>query len=411
MIKMKDQCDLCNCLNLKWVYTPDGSKRGLKIYVCNDCGLVQSHPRIDHVKERVVTASGGADWGNIRYGKAFQTMADLETLKDYLTDEIKTCLDIGSNRGSFLLALLERFPQLEFWGIEPDRQIVDNYYNNDHIKLIVDRLENIKLPNNYFDLIYCSHTLEHLKYPSSALDRIWEATKSNGILFLEVPNIDLLKSKDVLEEWFIDKHLYHFSSYTIATYLDTHGFEILTGFPKIDSENISMIAKKVDRPSKIKIINKKESQRVTSLLKTYDKRRMKNLKTLPEVAMKLNKLAQEKRLVVWGAGRIFDNLVKIGGLDVNKLAGVIDKYLIKYVKLSNGVPLTSAEKFLELNPNVALICSRAYYNEIADEIQNRDSSCEIISFSDSNITVRDGGGNTKKKKTKKRQMEIFDKAA
>ncbi len=35
--------------------------------------------------------------------------------------------------------------------------------------------------------------------------------KHGGLLVLDAPNIALIGGDDILEEWFIDKHLYHFS--------------------------------------------------------------------------------------------------------------------------------------------------------------------------------------------------------
>ena len=55
-----------------------------------------------------------------------------------------------------------------------------------------------------------SHTLEHLKSPNEIFFKIKSTLKSDGILYIEVPNIEFLKQSDIVEEWFIDKHLYHF---------------------------------------------------------------------------------------------------------------------------------------------------------------------------------------------------------
>ena len=67
--------------SLTFAYQPEGSTRGLKVYLCRHCGLVQSTPRIDRTQKRHAAAvSGGADWGNVRYGKGFRTQAAMETL-------------------------------------------------------------------------------------------------------------------------------------------------------------------------------------------------------------------------------------------------------------------------------------------------------------------------------------------
>src|ERR1700733_12581902 len=74
---MSDSCELCRHSTLEQVYEPERSTRGLKIYLCRHCGLLQSLPRADRAERAPPAVSGGADWGNVRYGKGFRTDAAL----------------------------------------------------------------------------------------------------------------------------------------------------------------------------------------------------------------------------------------------------------------------------------------------------------------------------------------------
>ena len=65
------ECDFCESKQVKIAYKVPTSQRDLSIYVCKNCGLVQSFPKIDHIKTKNIAISGEADWGNIRYGKSF----------------------------------------------------------------------------------------------------------------------------------------------------------------------------------------------------------------------------------------------------------------------------------------------------------------------------------------------------
>src|SRR4051812_11869600 len=102
-------CDFCGRDSLKFSYLPEGSTRGLKVYLCGHCGLVQSAPRIDRTEKRHDAAvSGGADWGNVRYGKGFRTQAAMNALARHCRfDDGIAMLDVGSNRGRFTAAFLE----------------------------------------------------------------------------------------------------------------------------------------------------------------------------------------------------------------------------------------------------------------------------------------------------------------
>jgi len=52
-------CDFCGRDSLQFSYQPEGSTRGLKVYLCRHCGLVQSAPRIDRTQKRQRAAVSG----------------------------------------------------------------------------------------------------------------------------------------------------------------------------------------------------------------------------------------------------------------------------------------------------------------------------------------------------------------
>src|SRR5476649_853554 len=108
---MTDTCDLCHSDALDAVYDPEKSTRGLRVYVCGSCGLLQSLPRVDGTECAPAAVSSGADWGNVRYGKGFRTRIALDALRRNidLTSEF-SLLDVGSNRGSFVRAFLDAAP-------------------------------------------------------------------------------------------------------------------------------------------------------------------------------------------------------------------------------------------------------------------------------------------------------------
>lgn len=372
-------CDLCGKKDLEFIYEPIGTLRNLKVFICKVCGLVQSFPKIDHVKTRNIAVSGGANWGNIRYGKGLRTIHDIDLINKYLDlGNIQKCLDIGSNRGKYYKELKKINSRVEYWGVEPDSQIMRDYPIITNDKIINDRIENVKLPKNYFDFIYCSHTVEHLKSPSVVLKRVYESLDFGGCVYIEVPNIRSLTSLDVIEEWFIDKHLYHFSHNLLLRYLKNLGFSVLYCSKEEDRENISLIAQKEVEIEKIYTsdysLNKK-------LIIRYSNQIEINRIRVKKLAEHLNHLAEERRMVFWGAGRIFDILVNIGGIDKTKIYGLIDKHLPEYIEKSNDIELKRPSDILKINPDIVFICSRVFFKEIKHEILNQNSKIEILGFS------------------------------
>lgn len=372
-------CDLCDTTDIMLVYEPVGTRRNLKVYICESCGLVQSFPKVDHVDERNVAVSGGANWGNIRYGKGFRTKHDIDLINEYKNiTEFERCLDIGSNRGNFIQSLLKKNSHIEVWAVEPDGNILGDYPVSKKIRVINDRIENIDLPDDYFDLIYCSHTLEHLKSPRKTLIEISSSITRNGLLYIEVPNIEFLNTTDIIEEWFIDKHLYHFSRNLLLQYLKKVGFNIIHCSDELVRENISIIIQKNGTKNHVQI---SDYQKNRDLVKTYFENININHKRVKKLACYLNDLGSRQKLVVWGAGRIFDNLVKIGGLDLTKVHGLIDKYLVDFVSESNHLKINKPSELKKLDPDNVVVCSREYFREIRREIKNHLPEVSIIGFS------------------------------
>ena len=360
-------CDFCGSASLSQGYRAENSQRGLSIYVCQDCSLVQSLPRIDHVASRAVAASGEADWGNIRYGKGFRTETAFRFLEGHLNwEKLKDILDIGSSRGHFILKLVERAPAANAYGIEPDPTIVEPYRNLPGLTFYQERLEHIHFPDASFDFIYCSHTLEHLASPKKSLAQIRNWLRPDGLLFVEVPDLDFIKRADLVEEWFIDKHLYHFSAPNLEAYLQQAGLGVVQRFPDSQNQNLSYLVKPTQTPNALDV--RPFNEQAEGDMAKYRRTLEINRHHLREVAHRIAELLP-KRIVVWGAGRIFDCLVKYGGLRPDSLAGVIDAHLGDYVDQVHGLPICKPEQIVSLNPEIVLIASRSFEAEIRTQIK------------------------------------------
>jgi SAM-dependent methyltransferase len=362
---MAETCDLCGKQELTPIYRPPDTTRDLTVHLCRSCGLVQSLPRTDCVGIRRPTISAGADWGNIRYGKGFRTGVALEIISE--TGALKqhsTVLDVGANRGSFLFAIEQQQPNLELWAVEPDAQVVDEYAGHPAIRLFQDRIENVSLPAAYFDFVYCSHTLEHVASPQRVLAQIRESLSLSGLLLAEVPNLDFVAQGNLIEEFFIDKHLYHYSPITFIAALEEAGLETLQIW--IDRENVTILAKNFT-PRKPRAAQL-EVDRIERLISSYSERLHTNRALLRNAALKILSFGQ-CRVAVWGGGRIFDSLITYGDLDPKMLCGLFDRELPNYVNSIHGIPVLFPKYFEKIAPDVLVIASRVYLDEIREQAQ------------------------------------------
>ncbi len=371
-----EKCDLCDSTELENVYTPRGTKRGLSVYVCQFCGLVQSLPRIDHVEDRIVSTSGDADWGNVRYGKGFRAELAVEMLWGHIedTNEEINMLDVGAGKGAFILAFNfhKRFPNT-ITLIEPDAtlkpesfEIFPREVTVDTISWITKRFEEVAIPSVTYDVVHCSHTLEHMKSPMATLKKIWDTMTMGGLLFVEVPNIEIIGSVNFVEEFFIDKHLYHFSYLSLAKYLRWTDFEIVEA--NITKENVSIVTKKVEYG----YAERKGESRDALLLQGYADTKLLRPLFAGQQARRINALADKKRVLIWGAGRIFDLLRRAGLGSENGMPLTVDKYLPDRRRPSKLPKETIA------SIDLLVIASREYAKEIEKEARDLGFGCEIV---------------------------------
>ncbi len=379
---MTFSCDLCDNTSLEQVYAPQNSPRRLTVWLCSHCGLLQSLPRTDRAERKEATISSGADWGNLRYGKGFRAEANLATLRPFLHKQRPLrVLDIGANRGAFGLELKSAYPKAHIMGIEPDERVVGAWAGKSGFTWLHARLEDTRLEDEGFDVIYSCHTLEHLKSPRQSLLAHRANLAPNGYLMLEVPNTAIIGSNDIVEEFFIDKHLYHFSPRSLAKLLSVCGFRaVAIGDPR-DSVNITVVAVKADAVLPTVAADPREVEAAAALISAYHAQRLQNLSALVQVAAMIDAMAPRK-VAIWGAGRLLNSLILNGGLRPQALAAVVDKHLIRYANEAHGVRLTAPEDLGNVRPDIVVVMSRSFANEIRIEAQERAPGCEVLAYTD-----------------------------
>jgi SAM-dependent methyltransferase len=379
---MTDLCDLCRSSALEPIYQPPGSGRGLTVYLCDHCGLMQSLPRIDRAPRRSAAVSSGADWGNIRYGKGFRTEPCLSILRTRADlGQALSVLDVGSNRGSFARALLAEAPRALMICVEPDERVARSCANIERVESVCARIEDTKFPDEAFDIIHSCHTIEHLRSPNEVLAEHWRTLKPGGLLLVDAPNVALIASDDILEEWFIDKHLFHFSAVTLARLLNANGFEVIDGPDISDRENLLFAARKRVIAARPIARAAREADRALELANFYVANRARNLAALTKVAAEIGSFSH-KRVVLWGAGRLFDALVLHGGFDPKTLALLIDTHLKLHMDERHGMKLSGPEELAAAKPGLIVVMSRAFAGEISKIAKAQVPDAEILLYTD-----------------------------
>lgn len=358
------KCDFC-CGDLIVRYVIPGSVRGMQAAVCAQCGLAQSLQTRPKPAVREVKASSESDWGNIRHGKGLRMEQTKPLLERFIPwDAAQSVLDIGANRGAFVLWARARNPHARITAVEPDNEVVEEYRNAAGIETIVGRIEDVRLEPASFDVVYCAHTLEHVRSATETIEIARRCLRNGGYLFLEVPNIEAIGGVDVVEEFFIDKHTFHFNRSLLLDILRAAGFEISFGEGESDLSNITVVGRKTGVPSAPRWSDPELPRKNAGLISCYRENLHRNRGRLMAVAGKLSALTERQEVVCWGGGRILDALVKFGGLDPTRFRYIIDKFLFPHLRAVHGVALHGPERLRMHTPDVVVVLARSSAPEI-----------------------------------------------
>lgn len=355
-------CDACGTVLGDPVYHPVRTKRNMAVFECRGCGLCQSLSLAPFEPDRTRTLSCDSDWGNVRHGKG----ARFDGLKPWL-DKVDfkaytTALDVGANRGNFVLWLRGAYPGISITALEPDGSVTAEYRDADGMSLIVGRFEASTLQPA--DFIYNVHTLEHATSARSMLHDCRALLNPGGRMLLEVPNLAVLQDPDNVEEFFIDKHTFHFAREPLRRLASEAGFEIVEENADSDRHNITMLL----APGHRSECRPGEVQSNADLFRYYETTMTRNRERLREVAQsRIIPLAARQKLGFWGAGRIFNALVKYGGIRREHVHCLVDRHLWQIIDNNEGIPIGRPESLKQANPDVVIVLGRASQKQMADQ--------------------------------------------
>lgn len=148
-------------------------------------------------------------------------------------------LDCGCYDG-YMLHQLSTFKYIRISGVDISLKAIEKAKENlvgiEHVDLEHCPIEEMPYKDNFFDVVICSQTLEHLKEPIVALKEMMRVLKDDGKLIVSIPN-----RKDIMD----NLHLHYFGFYDIMDLFDKIDddykiFKYWKMYPK-GNKNISII--------------------------------------------------------------------------------------------------------------------------------------------------------------------------
>ncbi|MFY9607540.1 MAG: class I SAM-dependent methyltransferase [Blastocatellia bacterium] len=153
-----------------------------------------------------------------------QSIADIESQ----FQKRGSLLEIGAATGSFLKAMRSRGWRVQ--GVELSRDAVEAAREYEGVELFCGSLENFETREK-FDVICMYHSLEHVPDPAYVIERSYQLLNPNGIVVIEVPNLDAFDVKwsrrRKLLNYDLPLHLSHFTPGVLAEKLIAVGFKIV----------------------------------------------------------------------------------------------------------------------------------------------------------------------------------------
>jgi len=245
------KCNLCNNNDTKLLFSKK-DKFGLSdcdfgVVQCHNCGLIYINPRpsTDEIGKfypdtyswkETLTAESKITKIIRRLEKIYRYhLLHYETSKVVKVAKRKTgkLLDVGCGAGD----RLDIFRQLGFdtYGVETSSSAE---YARGHLGLNVKQgdLFEANYPDSFFDIITICNVLEHTHNPQKVIGESHRILKEDGIVAIQVPNIDCIQFKLFKKRWAavdVPRDLYYFNIRLLEKILAKENFEIT----KIDHFN------------------------------------------------------------------------------------------------------------------------------------------------------------------------------
>lgn len=221
-----------------------GDKRRLRQVLCRDCGQAYANPQLDAEEiEALYTGYYREELTEDHLAfKVTQTDDRLDWLDEHLDGRRpKRVLEIGASEGTFLARARDRWGA-EVHGIEPTKDYADHGRKRWGLD-ITDGFFPAASGEGPFDLIVFVHVIEHIAEPGSFLADVAKALTSDGLVFVETPNLLEPKVGRIKAALFAAPHLTIFTPSTMAKILGDHGMvvEELTA-----DNNLRCLARRAD---------------------------------------------------------------------------------------------------------------------------------------------------------------------
>ena len=339
----------------------------VEIGICKSCGSTQNLNNTDmddYYQDYTYTvqSSGFAM-------KFMSTLAEKIKTNFFKNSKNPKILEIGSGSGEQLKEFKKR--NFKVVGIEPSKKLSD-YANGNGITTITDFFdensrENIIRDIGLIDSVVTSYTFDHIPKINDVLKNINFIMKDNGVLIIEVHDLDLISERN---EYclFEHEHYTYLNKETMHQFLTSNGFELVTYNLLDESEkranSLLVVAKKNNNVLKFNVDVSYEINKISNL-------NLNISKSITRIEKFIEK-NKSKKIVAYGAGgRGIMTLSAISNYD--KISFIVDKNPKDkniYAPKTN-LPVYHINKLSKFKADIIIVFSFGYFDEIVEELSTR----------------------------------------
>jgi len=252
-IKLEEatSCICCTSANLEKLLDVDRFDLPFGSYICKDCGLVITSPRI---QQESLPYYYEKYYHPLNYGKEslehqVALFKECQGKKIYRKLQLHISnkpeldvLEIGAGVGSVLDEFREEASKekikVNLLGTEYSAECIEQCKRR-NIIAIEGNAETVLTQNRKFDIIILSHVFEHFIDLENELNVLKKLLKDDGLLYIEVPGLLDNHDKAYYDFSFlgysVHAHMYNFTLVTLRNIVEKYGFILEEGNEKVET--------------------------------------------------------------------------------------------------------------------------------------------------------------------------------
>lgn len=244
LIEPVSQCVSCEGSELEKLLDVDRFGLPFGSFICQDCGLVTTCPRI---KQESLEYYYDKYYHPLNYGKEDLQNQDslfgseqgskvFNRLKSHIKKDEIDLLEVGAGVGNILKEFQERASafntKINVLGTEYSTKCIEKCAKIGVETIFGDAQTVVEL-NRTFDLVVLSHVFEHFIDLRGELERLSKLLKKDGLIYIEVPGIYRNHMNHYYDFSFlgysVHAHMYNFTLKTLENILSANGFSMVEG--------------------------------------------------------------------------------------------------------------------------------------------------------------------------------------